>query len=156
MSVTVTLAMALIAAGPRWSQGWADNPGAPPAPVRASTGWSDDPGGEFARSPLPARYRRDTPAAPLPPARRPDAAKRAPERSAISKGLITPPASPKRPGAPDRAVRDDVPKKPVPDPGPIRPSLRWMEYGSQFLWGYDDPATGRFLYLKVVPKVPGT
>jgi hypothetical protein len=155
VSPAAVLALSLIA-GTRWGAGWADNPGTPPAPVRASSGWADDPGGEFAKSPLPDRYRREAPAAPDPGARRPDASKRAPERSAAPKGPITPPGSPKRPGAPDRAIRDDPSRKRAPDPGPIQPSLRWLEYGSSWLWGYDDPATGRFLYLKVVPRVPGT
>jgi hypothetical protein len=155
MSITATLALALIA-GTKWSQGWADNPDSPPAPVHASSGWANDPEGEFARSPLPDRYRREAPAAPDPGARRPDASKRAPERSAAPKGPTTLSGPRERPGAPDRAVRDDAPKKPVADPGPITPTLRWMEYGSSLLWGYDDPATGRFLYLKVVPRVPGT
>jgi hypothetical protein len=153
MSPAVALAMVLIAAGPRWAQGWADNPDPPPSPVRASTGWADDPGGEFARSPLPDRYRREAPAAPDPGARRPDAGKRAPERSAASKGPITPPASQKRPGASNPVPLADLSRKPVPDPGPITPALRWIEYGPSWLLGYDDPVAGRFLYLKVVPRV---
>jgi hypothetical protein len=152
MSITATLALALIA-GTKWSQGWADNPDSPPAPVHASSGWANDPEGEFARSPLPDRYRREAPAAPDPGARRPDASKRAPERSAAPKGPTTLSGPRERPGAPNRATVTDLTRESAPGPGPIRPTLRWIEYGPSWLLGYDDPVAGRFLYLKVVPRV---